>query len=105
MVFLNIGKFTHISPVWLNLEPNAASFKITGTHDVDSGWMDEIRMDGAALVVPRLIFSQMTNDHYISIIQNQTVSLELVDLILNNVQSYKFDGIVLELGLFFQNNH
>lgn len=58
-------------------------------------------MDGAALVVPRLIFSQLSNDHYIAIIKNQTVSSELVDLILTNVQSYKFDGIVLELGLFF----
>jgi hypothetical protein len=57
-------------------------------------------MDGAALVVPRLVFSQMRNDHYISIIQNQTVSLELVDLILASIQSYKFDGIVLEMGIF-----
>lgn len=34
------GKFTHISPVWLQILSN---YEIRGLHDVDSGWMRDVR--------------------------------------------------------------
>lgn len=40
-------KFTHVSPVWLQLRHNTdMKYKITGTHDVDAKWMREVKRKG-----------------------------------------------------------
>ena len=62
--------------------------------------MDQVRQDNDALIVPRLIFSKMATNHYISLIQNETLSLAVVELIIKNLKHYKFDGVVLEVGKF-----
>ena len=37
------GKFTHISPVWLQLRNENGNIFITGMHDIDRGWIQEVR--------------------------------------------------------------
>ena len=83
------------------MEPDDITiFKITGSHDVDVEWMNQVRQDNAALIVPRLIFSKMSSEHYISLIQNETLSMAVIGLILDDLKHYKFDGLVLEVGKF-----
>ena len=38
------AKFTHISPVWLQLrwDAAAAAFTVTGQHDIDTDWMARV---------------------------------------------------------------
>ena len=48
-------KFTLVSPVWLQLKKNSGSLAVTGTHDIDQGWMTDVRKTGAK-IVPRIIF-------------------------------------------------
>ena len=83
----------------MNLEPSNSHFEITGTHDIDLNWINYLKREGLK-VVPRLIFSNMRGNHYISIIQNVTVTAQILDLVLDAIHAYKFDGIVLELGVF-----
>lgn len=41
------NKFTHISPVWLQITPQGAeNYLIKGTHDVDKEWMSAVRNAG-----------------------------------------------------------
>jgi chitinase domain-containing protein 1 len=47
-------KFTLVSPVWFQLKMEGVGFKVHGTHDVDQGWVEEVRATGAK-VVPRII--------------------------------------------------
>ena len=55
-------KFTLVAPVWFQLVPdqsnsngNKITLKINGQHDVDKGWIDEVKATGAK-IVPRVIF-------------------------------------------------
>ena len=38
------AKFTHVSPVWLQLrwDAAAAAFSVTGQHDIDADWMARV---------------------------------------------------------------
>lgn len=41
------NKFTHISPVWLQITPQGAEkYLVKGTHDVDKEWMSAVRNAG-----------------------------------------------------------
>ncbi|RXG73736.1 Chitinase domain-containing protein 1 [Armadillidium vulgare] len=42
------SKFTHVSPVWLQLKVNQNRYQITGAHDIDTGWMKAVRKSGSA---------------------------------------------------------
>jgi hypothetical protein len=51
-------KFTHVSPVWLTLEPDG---NIKGVHDVDQDWIEQVRNAASAQgstvkIVPRVYF-------------------------------------------------
>uniref|UniRef100_A0A915DKP6 Chitinase domain-containing protein 1 n=1 Tax=Ditylenchus dipsaci TaxID=166011 RepID=A0A915DKP6_9BILA len=53
-------KFTHISPVWFQIKSavvdSQTSCSIGGTHDIDRGWMDDIRKNNTnAQIVPRFL--------------------------------------------------
>lgn len=88
-------KFTHISPVWLQLRHNAdMKYKITGTHDVDAKWMREVKRKGAK-IVPRLLFDGWLPQQ-IEELQDAKAREKIVKLIANVVKKYGFDGIVLE---------
>lgn len=39
-------KFTHISPVWLQIKVKSNSYQITGSHDIDQGWAKEVVRGG-----------------------------------------------------------
>lgn len=50
------GKFAWISPVWLQLRANAAGgATITGTHDIDDGWMKDVRRACARAAVTTIV--------------------------------------------------
>lgn len=45
------AKFTHVSPVWLQLrwDAAAAAFLVAGQHDIDAGWMARVAQPKARL--------------------------------------------------------
>ena len=61
-------KLTHISPVWLQAKPSEdgggnVACTIAGTHDIDRGWMEELRRNNPNIkIVPRILFEGWTLD-------------------------------------------
>ena len=61
-------KLTHISPVWLQAKPSEdgggnVACTIAGTHDIDRGWMEELRRNNPDIkIVPRILFEGWTLD-------------------------------------------
>jgi chitinase domain-containing protein 1 len=52
------GKFSLVSPVWLQVTVSSnEDYLIGGAHDVDKGWMADVRNKGAK-IVPRLLFER-----------------------------------------------
>jgi hypothetical protein len=46
------GRLTHVSPVWYQLKASSGSPVLLGSHDVDKGWIADVR--GQANQVPKL---------------------------------------------------
>lgn len=94
------SKFTHISPVWLQLKRfSGGSFRMEGTHDIDQGWLAEVRGGaGEGLrIVPRLLFEGWSMRDYQALFANPAKKTELADYIAHMVEHHEFDGVVLEV--------
>jgi chitinase domain-containing protein 1 len=93
-------KFSFISPVWLQIRQQAPNaYTVTGTHDVDLGWIEAVRKSSGhtVSVVPRLLFEGWNVKDFVSVISNNDEQEHLVKTLVNSAKKYKFDGFVLEL--------
>lgn len=91
------SKFSLVSPVWLQVNADALDkYSIGGLHDVDQGWIEEVRSKGAS-IVPRLLFDKWTGRNFMSLFDKTSKQNQLQDLLLQTVKDYKFDGITVEI--------
>jgi chitinase domain-containing protein 1 len=96
------GKFTHVSPVWLQLRRKGPSaYAITGLQDVDRGWVDAVRhptADGrAAKLVPRVILEEFNAQDYLALFGIEAEQRAAAAEVRRVCKEYGFDGIVLEV--------
>lgn len=93
------SKFTHISPVWLQLKRrHGGTFAIEGTHDIDQGWVSEVRSGGGGVkILPRLLFEGWTAADFQNIFAKEAKAKELAEYIVHIVKHHQFDGVVLEV--------
>jgi len=87
------AKFNLVSPVWLQVKPD---YTIGGEHDIDLGWVEDVRETGSRLV-PRILFDGWTGRDFVSLFQDQTKLSQLRKLLLKTVKKHKFDGITVEV--------
>ena len=96
------GKFTHVSPVWYSLRGLGDHFRLDGGHDVDEGWMGEVRepLDNgfSAKILPRVLFAEWQEQDYVQLVQNPKVEAMVLERLVDEVLSHEFDGIVLEIA-------
>lgn len=97
-------KFTHISPVWLQLKLNddEETTRIEGTHDIDTGWMRDLRKANPDIkIVPRVMLDNwyasqlialLTNTKLPSLIGRQLVELAKVSNETDILSETKFDS-------------
>lgn len=53
------AKFDIISPVWLQIQQKGKNkYEITGTHDIDTKWIQDVRQTGASGIKSRRIFRE-----------------------------------------------
>ncbi len=97
-------KFSLFSPVWLQLLPKSESqsgeeFSVGGLHDVDAGWMREVRekSGGGAKMLPRVLFDRWTGPDYMALFQSAEERREIASLLADTARENGFDGIVLEI--------
>ena len=72
-------KFTLVAPVWFQMVPGdkltseqKIDMKIQGEHDVDRGWISEVKSTGAK-VVPRLIFEKWSPKILKQLLENEKI--------------------------------
>ena len=54
------GKFTMISPVWLQIKRKpSGTFYVTGTHDVDHEWVKDVRKRGKRTEVKSMAINRV----------------------------------------------
>ncbi|KAI3829265.1 hypothetical protein L1987_03384 [Smallanthus sonchifolius] len=86
------SKFTHISPVWYDLKSQGAEFILEGRHNVDKGWISDLRMKGHALILPRIVLEAIPMD----LLKEKKQRAKVIHLIIAECKEMNFDGIVLE---------
>ncbi|XP_068207848.1 chitinase domain-containing protein 1 [Palaemon carinicauda] len=94
------GKFTHVSPVWLQLKRQASQNFITGEHDIDQGWVKDVRKAGKSAsvkIVPRVIVEGWHPSDYQDLVDNSFERTDMANIIIDVIKKHQFDGIVLEI--------
>ncbi|XP_071447535.1 chitinase domain-containing protein 1 [Hetaerina americana] len=95
------GKFSMISPVWFQLKRNGKyQYEITGLHDLDSGWVEDVRKAGSSRkvkVIPRVLFDGWTSKDYTALLSDSMEQKKLAQKLVEVSTSNKFDGYVLEV--------
>lgn len=92
------SKFTHISPVWLQMRKQGAKFAITGEHDIDQGWLAEVRANSNGVkIVPRVLFEGWSATDYQNLFKSSSKMKELAEYLAQRTIHHRFDGVVLEV--------
>jgi len=89
-------KFTYVSPVWLQIRHRNSMYIIEGKHDIDYKWASEVHRGGAK-IVPRVLFDGWTNNDFHILFSSEEEQQDCILSILDTIEEYKFDGIVLEI--------
>ncbi|KAA0203568.1 hypothetical protein HAZT_HAZT009665 [Hyalella azteca] len=95
-------RFSFISPVWLQLrrspDTGGGGWSITGLHDVDKGWMRDVKKNSGAKptkIVPRIIFEGWNNAQFQVLVDDRNLRLHLASDLISAIKG--FDGLVLEV--------
>ncbi|KAG5879225.1 hypothetical protein JTB14_026721 [Gonioctena quinquepunctata] len=95
------NKFTHISPVWLQIiRKGPGKYEMKGTHDVDKEWTSAVRNAGRERklkIIPRVLFEQWTTQDYVELLSNTKELISLSKMLIQTAKKYGFDGYVLEV--------
>ncbi|XP_066995734.2 chitinase domain-containing protein 1 [Anabrus simplex] len=94
------AKFDFISPVWLQISREGQNkFSVSGKHDVDKGWMKEVKKNSAlkVKVIPRLLFENWGQDDLLRLSSSESERKALANAIIKVAENMQFDGVVLEL--------
>lgn len=95
------GKFSAVSPVWLQIEPTQKTddpYVIKGLHDKDSGWMKSVRERGPNVkIIPRVIFDKWSGGDYVALFGSSQLLERLAQTVAETCRREGFDGVVLEV--------
>ncbi|XP_060521528.1 chitinase domain-containing protein 1 [Cylas formicarius] len=95
------NKFTHISPVWLQIRrKGTSSYEVTGTHDIDEGWVANVKNAGRqrnTKIVPRILFDGWTSQDYSKLLTSKEEIKALLQTLIDSCKKNQFDGYVFEV--------
>lgn len=73
-------------------------YEVTGTHDVDKGWMKDVRKSGKTTkIFPRILFEHFTDKDYSRLLTYKEEINAATQAIIETCHKFNFDGVVLEL--------
>ncbi|RUO96393.1 chitinase domain-containing protein 1 precursor [Jimgerdemannia flammicorona] len=98
------GKFDFVSPVWYKVQRvGEQRYELTGGHDVDKGWMEEVRGRVndklVGKIVPRFQFHGWSREDLVALVQNESEAKALADVLAEECKKHDFNGLVLESGI------
>uniref|UniRef100_H2YBB1 Chitinase domain-containing protein 1 n=1 Tax=Ciona savignyi TaxID=51511 RepID=H2YBB1_CIOSA len=90
-----------VSPVWLQIRrKNRLKYQITGTHDVDKGWMKEVRKANKDVqILPRVLFEQWTSNDFKTLSGSENEIETMASTLVNFLTTNNMDGAVIELWM------
>ncbi|KFD48691.1 hypothetical protein M513_10402 [Trichuris suis] len=92
------SKFSHISPVWFRLIPGDADCQIDGQHDIDRGWLSDVRAANPNVsIVPRFLVEYRDLESAVNFVSNEKVQNKCFRMLTEFVQRNNFDGVVFEV--------
>ncbi|XP_077966966.1 chitinase domain-containing protein 1-like [Styela clava] len=93
------GKFTMISPVWLQIKRKQRGiYNVEGTHDIDNGWLTELRKkESPPKIVPRVLFDKWSQSDYDSLFESEDEIESMSKSIIDVLQENEMNGAVIEL--------
>ncbi|CAI4228611.1 unnamed protein product [Auanema sp. JU1783] len=97
---ITADKLSHISPVWLQLKPTSdeESCHITGDHDIDHGWMEDLKTKNPDVkIVPRVLFEEWSINSLVEMMNDEKWSHSCMNVLRNLITRHRFDGVVLEV--------
>ncbi|KAH7970114.1 hypothetical protein HPB52_024161 [Rhipicephalus sanguineus] len=90
------SKFRYVSPVWLQLElsqETATGFAVAGQHDVDVGWVQDVKSAGEAVkMVPRVLFEKWTPQLLTKVSTSKKKMSAMAKTLVDVAQKSGFDG-------------
>ncbi|CAO1409059.1 unnamed protein product [Diamesa hyperborea] len=91
-------KFEIISPVWLQIvRKGDLKYELAGTHDIDSGWINDVKKSGGSKIYPRVLFDHFTDKDFSKMLTFQNEIDVVSKMLLDSCRKNKFEGIVLEV--------
>ncbi|KAH8409484.1 hypothetical protein KR222_006372 [Zaprionus bogoriensis] len=99
-------KFDIVSPVWLQIVKQGDDYAVAGTHDIDAGWMTDLRRKGkvqqqpqlrTVKIFPRIIFDHFTDRDIKLLLSDAQERTRLNDMLGRTCKEHGFDGLVLEV--------
>uniref|UniRef100_A0A0K8RD20 Chitinase domain-containing protein 1 n=1 Tax=Ixodes ricinus TaxID=34613 RepID=A0A0K8RD20_IXORI len=99
------AKFAYVSPVWLQLEVSQAKggFSVAGQHDVDQGWIEDVRSPGRNVkMVPRILFERWTPNQLVTVSSSKKKLNSMATILQELADKSGFDGYVVELWSQFR---
>ncbi|CAN7998977.1 unnamed protein product [Ixodes hexagonus] len=92
------AKFAYVSPVWLQLEVGKGGFAVAGQHDVDQGWIKDVKSAGKNVkMVPRILFEKWTPNQLVAVASSKKKSDAMSATLQELADKNGFDGYVVEL--------
>lgn len=92
------AKFTHISPVWLQIKKKpSGAFVIEGGHDIDKGWVNSVRRGGAVSVVPRVLFDGWRYADFQEMFSSEDIIENCITVLVEFIKDKKLQGAVIEI--------
>jgi len=90
-------KFSLISPVWLQVNADdGGEYTIGGLHDLDKGWMREVKSKGAR-ILPRLLFDRWAGKQFVELFSKEEKQRQLKKLLIKTAIENELDGLVVEV--------
>ncbi|CAK7348748.1 unnamed protein product [Dovyalis caffra] len=86
------NKITHLCPVWYDLKSQGTGLVLEGRHNADMGWISELRRNGNALVLPRVVLEAFPKE----LLKKKKLIDKAIDVIISECKEMEYDGIVLE---------
>ncbi|MED6180149.1 hypothetical protein PIB30_007660 [Stylosanthes scabra] len=85
------SKFTHLSPVWYELKSEQTNLVLEGRHNVDRGWIADLKKAGEALILPRVVLEASPAE-----LLKKKQRNKAINIIVAECKEMGYDGIVLE---------
>ncbi|VDH94215.1 Hypothetical predicted protein [Mytilus galloprovincialis] len=86
-----------VSPVWLQVKRRpGGSYHMQGGHDIDSGWVEEVK-EGNTKMVPRVLFDGWSLKDFEATFSSEDNIEDCIDTMLKFTKKYKFDGLIVEI--------